>query len=83
MGGRWRYKLIVSLKYRNLHYKDTQIMGGRWRYKLIVSLKYVQFYATKIHKLWVDIVSLKKKSLYTTKIQKLWVDVGVTNLQCL
>ena len=77
MGGRWCYKLIVSLNIQSVSYKDKQtnhgwtlglqthckdtgIMGGRWRNKLIVSLKYIQF--------------------YTTKIQKLWVDVGDTNL---
>ena len=40
MGGRWRYKLLMPLKYTEfIHYKDTAIMGGHWRYKLIVSLK--------------------------------------------
>ena len=46
MGGRWRYRFIVSLlSVQRLHCNDTQIMGGRWRYKIIVFLssKYSTF----------------------------------------
>ena len=53
MGGRWRYKRVVSLSsLQRLHQEDTQIMVGRWRYNIIVSLKYAKFSLQLIHKLW-------------------------------
>ena len=40
MGGRWRYKHLVSSKLTKIiTLRSTIFYGGRWRYKLIVSLK--------------------------------------------
>ena len=53
MGGRWHYKLLVSLY--DLYNADiSEIMGGRWRYNLLVSLNFTNCTMQTYQNSWVD-----------------------------
>ena len=57
MGGRWRYKLEVPLKYTKFTLQRYSNYG--WTLALqthSVSKVYTQLSSTKIQKLWVDVV---------------------------
>ena len=74
MGGRWRYKLIVSVNFAIRNTEIHKFMGGRWRYKLIVCVKLTNFTIQQNYGWMLALQTysvLQVYKVYNTKIHKL------------
>ena len=86
MGGRWRYKLIVSLSLQSLQYNDTHLYGWTLTLQTYSVLKVYKVYSTQIHKFmsgqwrYKHIAWFKFTKLTIHRYTNLWVAVDVTDL---
>ena len=71
-GGRWRYKLTVTLKFaKSKPYKDTKFKVGRWRYNVQRKLKFAKSTIQRYNNSRVD-VGVAKSTIQRYKKSGRW-----------